>query len=222
MTGLGFWQLDRAEQKRALFTAFESDTAYVEPDDLETMPDSFAGIRVKGRFISEFQVIADGISQNEQPGYYVLSAFQPLGSDKLLMINRGWQAWGNQLRQVAEEAIAIDASMRLVAGRAVAFPQAGMVLGDGNSSERNTWPRLAVYPQAAEIANWIDAPVLEWELLLDENQADGFSRDWTPATMRPERHLGYAFQWFAMALTTVILWVIISFPKVRETSNNIN
>jgi len=44
-------------------------------------------------------------------------------------------------------------------------------------------------------------------LLLDQDQADGFVREWQPATFPPQRHLGYAVTWFAMAAALLILYV---------------
>jgi surfeit locus 1 family protein len=33
-------------------------------------------------------------------------------------------------------------------------------------------------------------------------------RDWRPAVMRPEQHLAYAFQWFALAITVLVIFVV--------------
>jgi cytochrome oxidase assembly protein ShyY1 len=29
----------------------------------------------------------------------------------------------------------------------------------------------------------------------------------------PERHLGYAVQWFALALTLVVIWIVVNWRK---------
>ena len=50
----------------------------------------------------------------------------------------------------------------------------------------------------------------------DSAEPDGFVRDWKPSGLTPERHLGYAFQWFALALTLAVL-VLVSFLKSRES-----
>jgi len=47
--------------------------------------------------------------------------------------------------------------------------------------------------------------------LLDDHQDGGFKRDWRPATIKPVRHIGYAVQWFALALTVVIIYLVLSF-----------
>ena len=50
-------------------------------------------------------------------------------------------------------------------------------------------------------------------LLLDAADPDGYRRDWRPSDFGPERHLGYAVQWFALAGTLVILYLAWSFRK---------
>jgi surfeit locus 1 family protein len=51
-------------------------------------------------------------------------------------------------------------------------------------------------------------------LLLDAGAPDGFEREWRPA-MRfgPERHLGYAIQWFALALALTVIFVALSLQR---------
>jgi surfeit locus 1 family protein len=40
---------------------------------------------------------------------------------------------------------------------------------------------------------------------LDPTAENGFVRQWIISAMQPERHLGYAVQWFAMALVLSIM-----------------
>jgi len=55
--------------------------------------------------------------------------------------------------------------------------------------------------------------VIPGVLLLDAAEPDGYLRDWRASDFGPERHLGYAFQWFALAVTLVILYLAWSFRK---------
>jgi len=48
-------------------------------------------------------------------------------------------------------------------------------------------------------------------VLLDPAAPDGYRRNWRPSDFGPERHIGYAFQWFALAVTLVILYLAWSF-----------
>jgi surfeit locus 1 family protein len=50
-------------------------------------------------------------------------------------------------------------------------------------------------------------------LLLSRDAPDGYLREWRPAVMTPEQHLGYAVQWFAMAGALVVLYVVLNVRK---------
>jgi surfeit locus 1 family protein len=51
-------------------------------------------------------------------------------------------------------------------------------------------------------------------VLLDAQQSDGFERIWAMrAGFGPERHLGYAVQWFALAATMFIVFLVMSFKS---------
>jgi surfeit locus 1 family protein len=50
-------------------------------------------------------------------------------------------------------------------------------------------------------------------ILLDPSAPDGFRRNWRPSDFGPERHVGYAVQGFALAVTLVILYLAWAFRK---------
>jgi cytochrome oxidase assembly protein ShyY1 len=56
----------------------------------------------------------------------------------------------------------------------------------------------------------------DYQLLLDEADADGFVRRWRPALMAPERHVGYAVQWFAFAVVIGIIYFIVNMQRIRS------
>ncbi len=53
--------------------------------------------------------------------------------------------------------------------------------------------------------------------MLDEGQPDGFVRDWRPPGMTPEKHVGYAIQWFGLATTVAVTWLVLSFRPRKES-----
>jgi cytochrome oxidase assembly protein ShyY1 len=45
----------------------------------------------------------------------------------------------------------------------------------------------------------------------------GFAgRDWQPTTMGPDKHRGYAVQWFALAATAFIAWLVLGSIRAKE------
>ena len=47
-------------------------------------------------------------------------------------------------------------------------------------------------------------------MLLDPEAAGGFVRDWIPPGSDEARHLGYAFQWFAMTLAVMVVSISVT------------
>ena len=47
-------------------------------------------------------------------------------------------------------------------------------------------------------------------LRLDAELADGYVREWQLRMLPPERHVGYAIQWFSLAGTLLVIAVILS------------
>ena len=53
-----------------------------------------------------------------------------------------------------------------------------------------------------------DLSLLRYALVIDEGQPGGLQYDWSPIPqMGPEKHLGYAVQWFGMAVALLIIYV---------------
>ena len=48
---------------------------------------------------------------------------------------------------------------------------------------------------------------------LDPEADDGYVRQWKPAVMGPNRHLGYAIQWFAFAATAFLIYLVLTLRK---------
>ncbi len=213
MCGLGVWQLGRADEKTARLEAYDSGATAAAT--LTALPERYSNVEVRGRYDFSRQVIMDGFSVNKRAGYQVLTPFVVENTDTVLMINRGWRVWSGERLRIQ----GLDAAdgLRTLRGKAERFWEPGMVLGDGNAGELNRWPRIVVYPQHAEITEWMGQPVAPWQLLLDPQENDGFVREWSPGGIPPERHLGYAVQWFALAITLLVLYLILVFKRSKSS-----
>ena len=60
-------------------------------------------------------------------------------------------------------------------------------------------------------SSWTSAADL---VLLDPGEPDGYVRDWSPPGFPPMRHIGYAVQWFAMAATLLVIWVVTNLKRL--------
>ena len=99
MVSLGFWQLDRAEQKQAILTAQQQrvGTEVVNFASVVTDPDNqFRNVVVTDVVQDKRVLLVDNKVRHGRPGYEVLMPLKVSvgGSEQWLLVNRGWLAGG--------------------------------------------------------------------------------------------------------------------------------
>jgi len=198
---LGFWQIERASEKKALEALFERNVPYTQIANLGE-PTPYRPIEARGRYLPGQQVLIDNIVRSGRIGYFVISALDVAPDQPLLLVNRGWVP--KAARGEGPLDLALDDGWRSVYGRVGHLPRVGIRSGDAFAGAGD-WPKVAVYPTADEVAAELGRSVLPYVLLLDPEDPDGYSRDWRPQQAGPMRHYGYAVQWFAMCATVIAL-----------------
>lgn len=201
---LGFWQLDRAQQKIETQRAFERAAENVQiAGDLVPVP--FQGIKSQGRYLADNQFVIDNAIQSGRLGYYVISPFEYSAVESLLLVNRGWIQ--RDIEQSGLPDIEIPHPDTSITGKAGLLPRVAIRPGDA-FMDHESWPRIGVWPTADDIATELGRDVLPYVLLLNPDQKQGYLRHWQPPQAGPSMHYGYAFQWFAMAITimAIMLW----------------
>lgn len=209
LLALGGWQLDRAGQKRALFSDF---AAGGEPVALEQAgsPETlrrYAPVRAAGSYLAERQFLLDNMVADGQAGYRVLTPLL-LDDGRALIVDRGWVL--RDFAAAGPPPISVGAGPRMVSGRLDLMPRPGIALA---TEMPPGWPKVVQFPTFDELSAVLGLELVPRLLLLDAAEPDGYGRDWRPSDFGPERHLGYAVQWFALAVTLVILYLAWSFRK---------
>lgn len=208
---LGFWQLDRAEHKRALYSAFETGggpgAVALTLDGSVTLPeDRYRTLEVRGEYSTDRQFLLDAMTHAGRAGYEVLTPFRPDHGRRWLLVNRGWIE-ASPDRSVLPE-LAIDTPATILRGRIDALPVPGIRLG-GNESGSAGWPRVVLFPTLAELQDMLGVELAGFQLLLDADADDGYVRDWQPPPMPAATHVGYAVQWFGLAAAIAVTGLIL-------------
>ena len=109
----------------------------------------------------------------------------------------------------------MTAEHRAVSGRLDQLPVPGVRVGEATAPGDERWPRVMNFPRQADLEQALGGPVESRILLLDPAAPDGYERVWRPSVgFGPERHLGYAIQWFALALVAVVIFIALSLQRV--------
>lgn len=198
MVWLGSWQLTRAAQKRQLLDQMhQRGQVELSLQDLLVKEDRYGyQLSMEGGFAPGVTLFLDNQVYQGRPGYQVLRPM--VTAQGLLLVDLGWLPQG-QDRQVIP-AVSQPAGEYRVRGR-VARPY-HPPLHLGNAEEE--WPHRLQTIDTPWLAKQWHQPVLPFVLVLEEGGAwPELIHRQPEMPMAPSRHIGYAVQWFVMALTLI-------------------
>lgn len=208
LVSLGFWQLERADEKRAI----EHEIALVQqsPAQLITNVDELLNkehyqVLLKGHYDTNKQFIYDNQIVKGNAGYYVLTPF--VLSDKVaILVNRGFVPWHGKREQLPD--IKVNDLPRVV--------KVGLIkpverIKLKQQPVKLDFPILIQSLNLDELSTLSNYQIVAMLARLDVKASDGFFRQWQPFYGSVDKHLGYALQWFLMALVLGIialrLWI---------------
>lgn len=211
----GSWQWQRAAESRANRALFETGASVAPLRALSrelAEEDRFKRAEVRGSYVVEPQFLLDNMLQDGAAGFHVLTALRLPGVREHVLVNRGWVRAG--LDRAALPNVTVSAESRSVTGRLERLPRAGLTL---RAAETPAAPVVVLqFPTAEELAEKLGEPVFEYQLLLDPDEPDGFVREWRAPGLDPERHLGYAGQWWLFAAGAWTAAVVVIVRTLRQ------
>ena len=214
LVSLGFWQLDRADQKRTIEASIQkANTGVVELiiNQNELLNKEYYEVRLQGSYIGDKQFIYDNQIVDQASGYYVLTPFVLTGQSNAIMINRGFIPWNGRRDQLDD--IAVDSTYREIKIQ-VSRPIKRIELKTSDIS--NQFPVLIQAIDFDVIEEISSTNFVDVIGLLDPSSDDGFVRKWEPYTGSIEKHIGYAIQWFLMALVLGIIGIRIGLKQRKK------
>jgi surfeit locus 1 family protein len=209
LIALGFWQLNRGEEKKGLLQLLESRQQQTplrlegESPDLEDL--LYRRVRVSGVYDSRHQFLLDNQVVDGRIGAYVLTPLQIDGSRHAVLINRGWVPMVD--RQIENSDLSILKHRVSIEGIVNYFPGVGFKL-NGAEVPSGGWPGLIQLVDPEYLSGLLGYPLLPFQILLNPDVQPGFVRNWKiNYPVSPEKHLAYAMQWFALAAILIVMLV---------------
>ena len=209
---LGFWQLGRADEKRSMARSFSAGGPAIDWPALPADAPRFQRVSLRGAYDAQHQFLLDNMSHESVAGVHVLTPLV-LDNGDAVLVNRGWLPFGATREDLP--AIEVDGGKRTVVGRIDDLPRPGIWL---KGPEAAGWPRLVQYPGMAELSAALGRALAPRQVLLDPGVPDGYVRDWVVPGTTPDRHLGYAVQWFAFAALAAAIWFVLSFRSSGDAT----
>lgn len=66
----------------------------------------------------------------------------------------------------------------------------------------------------------INKQLLPFAVYLDKKVSIGYKKNWQPVVMPPEKHRGYAFQWFSLACAWLMLMIWAAFKSHQSDEHH--
>lgn len=207
--GLGLWQWERAADKRELLARYDAAPRLVAP---ESAPPDGARISVSGEFLAEETLFLDNRIHGERLG---VAALTPLRGDdgRLWLVERGFLPTGPS-RDTPR--VSTPEGRVSVVGRWQVAGDSAPLFGPNREGKRlqhialDAWEGLGGFAHAG------------W---LHQKEGGGHLASWwQPNVLPPSRHLGYAAQWWGLALTALVVMIVgarrLSRDRCRHTPND--
>ncbi len=202
LINLSWWQLSRASEKTAQLQRLAAlqTAGALTPAQLATLePAAIDGAPLNGeaRWLAPYSWLLDNQIVGGQVGYDVIVPVQAKGLNQLLLVNLGWVAGGRDRRQLPlieiPEQIQLDGLLRTEVS--------GLMLLGQNAEETGSWPMRIQQVDYGELARISGLNLLP--VLLYQQQSTEFISHYQPVVLPPEKHRGYALQWFLLAVAVV-------------------
>jgi len=215
---LGFWQLSRAQEKQERLTKLASsndieinNAIFVDQNAI----DNFERLKLTVQLAEFKNILIENKIQNGELGYHVLNIVKDTQSGRYFLANRGWIA-GTASRQEIPSTQPPKSEWPLE-GRIYPINQQvfsqDAVLESYSRAVR--LPVLDAYTLTL-IEQKFDLTLEPYSLRLNDKNEDVFDVNWVWVSMAPEKHLGYAFQWFGLSLTFLIASVFASIKRNKD------
>ena len=215
---LGSWQSGRAVQKQQML-----DAARDVLDQREPRPLALAGaagrsgeldwVEGSGSFAEAPALLLDNQMRDGRAGiraYRLLDTGEPWW----LLVDLGWLPLppDRSLPVVDRPAGEVQ-----VGGLLASPPSSGLRLGEPVSTRGDALLLMRMDLEALEAA--IDHPVAPRVLRLDPALPLGYERDLEllANTLPPDKHRGYALQWYGLAVTVLVIALLLTIRALRGT-----
>ncbi len=218
LLSLGRWQLQRYAQKNSWQRTLQTATTALAWEKLPAASRTkthlqYRTLSIKGHFIEKQQLLLDNCVRDGVVGYDVLTPFVPQGEQRVVLVDRGWIPAAKE--RAAWPTLPPLLPVATVTGLAK-FPEGKPFMLGLPRVEGADWPKRISHTDAHLLQQVTGHEVHPFVLLLRDDQGNGFARNWHVTGMAPLRHLGYAVQWFAMALAVCVIVVVLSCRRIRE------
>jgi cytochrome oxidase assembly protein ShyY1 len=214
MFALGGWQLQRATEKSLRLSQIEqaskSDPFSLanilkHTDEKRDLP-----LRVNARAAADRYFLLDNKIEQGRVGFHVLV---PLETEQgWLISNFGWIPGTGNRQELPS--VVLDPVLQTYDG-VIGIPTLNLMISE-TAVVDGVWPKLIQQVDLALLQDFFAEDLLPVVLLLNPQEETTFIRNWKPVVMSPEKHIGYAIQWFGLGIAALVIFIFAQRNRLRK------
>jgi len=212
LCSLGFWQLSRAQQKIALQNQAAAASLQAPLDQTSLLASKrqsqqmrYLPVRLKGAYLNQYNVLLDNKIENGQVGYHLLTPVS-LDEQHWLLVDRGFIPLGASRTHLPH--ISPIKGEVTIEGY-LDFSYRNPFISTPMETQEVKWP-LRMQRLDTELLGTIWHKEV-YTMLVVLNHKPPTSKAW----LSPQKHQGYAVQWFALGLTLLLCYLFSQLRRVK-------
>lgn len=223
MFRLGIWQLDRLNQRIEInqqkLSQFDATILELNAEKLNSeLPNyEYRSVEVVGEFQHNFQVVLSNKVWNNRIGVHLLTPLKILGSDELVLINRGWISQEDSSQEDLWKFETLgEIVIHGIIRNSLTIPPLNMAPNPTlmpGQSQLESWVTVDLDRLGLQIPNLINIYVQE---TVKDNQDLPYVKEYDREVSEGP-HRGYAIQWFIFAIIFPVGYIFL----LRKQSKNI-
>ncbi len=203
----GLWQLNRVSEKGRLQSLFHQSQQLPAVNLAQPMADAkllrYRAVVVEGEFLPDKQIYIDNRELDGRSGYHVITPLKIAATGDIVLVNRGWVERGRNYSvapvvQVPDGRIAVVGIGSLPSKKFLELSDQAIA---GKVWQNLTFERVRIV---------LGLAVLPIVVLQHNDKTSGLSPVAEQPDFKINMHRGYAFQWFALTATLLVIYVVVN------------
>lgn len=203
----GRWQLNRVAEKAQLQSLFQQTRQLPAVNLVRPIADAnvlrYRSLVAEGQFLPDKQIYIDNREHHGRSGYHVITPLVIAGTGAAVLINRGWVERGRNY-SVAPD-VPVPTGRVQVLGTGSLASQKFLELSD-QAVAGKVWQNLT-YERVRAALGLTVLPII---VLQQNDITSGLSPVVEQPDFNIDMHRGYAFQWFALTATLLVIYVVVN------------
>lgn len=218
---LGAWQIHRGNVKNNLLTSMgeQKQLPALALRELSENPSQrFRQTILHGKFDTKHFWLLDNRSRSSRLGYDVIMPFHTDTDSITVLVNRGWVPSPARRDELP---IFFSPNQSVTISAHVYGDEKNAVFHHSKSDWHQDWPKRVLQLTSETAKQHLNRSLVDTIVRIDSGSPGALDTHWPiQKLLKPERHYGYALQWFTMAFFFAFLSLrLLNHQKTEERSS---